>query len=230
VGRRANAELKVRVTLAAMPAELRPAIIGASFTREGALAVAWEDLLASIDLATGEIQWTFRVSRDRFHFHSFHATEGRLYLYESIRSDRYADPMRMPSPGAPVVFKPEDAHHLLFCLSDFTGEVLWARKFAFEGASPFQEFRIEFLGKYLADQVSFLHMTSKSGTYEWALCEGARDAERLRDRAGDLVPDADHRDELHRRHPRVHGARVDPGPPRAHRAGHRRPCARRHPL
>jgi len=169
VGRRANAELKVRVTLAAMPSELRPAIVGASFTREGALAVAWEDLLASIDLATGEIQWTFRVSRDRFHFHSFHATEGRLYLYESIRSDRYADPMRMPSPGAPVVFKPEDAHHLLFCLSDFTGEVLWARKFAFEGASPFQEFRIEFLGKYLADQVSFLHMTSKSGTYEWAL-------------------------------------------------------------
>jgi hypothetical protein len=152
-----------------MPAELRPAIVGASFTREGALAVAWEDQLASIDLATGEVQWTFRVSRDRFHFHAFHATEGRLYLYEAIRSDRYADPMRLPSPGAPVLFKPDEAHHLLFCLSDFTGEVLWARKFPFEAANPFQEFRIEFMGKYFADHVSFLHMTSRAGLYEWSL-------------------------------------------------------------
>jgi outer membrane protein assembly factor BamB/tetratricopeptide (TPR) repeat protein len=167
--RRAGADVKIRATLSAMPADLRPAIVGASFTREGALAVAWEDLLASIDLATGEVQWTFRVSRDRFLFHAFHATEGRLYLYEALRSDRCADPMRLPSPGAPVLFKPDEAHHLLFCLSDFTGEVLWARKFAFEPANPFQEFRIEFMGKYFADHVSFLHMTSRAGMYEWAL-------------------------------------------------------------
>jgi hypothetical protein len=167
--RRGTADQKVRVTLAPVPAEMRPAIIGAAFTREGALAVAWEDQLASIDMATGDVVWSFRVSRDRFHFHSFHATEGRLYLYEAVRSDRFSDPMRDRSQGAAIVFKPEDAHHLLFCLSDFTGEVLWARKFLFEPMNPFQEFRIEFLGKYFADHVSLLHMSARSGTYEWSL-------------------------------------------------------------
>src|SRR6185295_15522369 len=136
------------------PAEFRPAIVGASFTREGALAVAWEDLLASIDLATGEVQWTFRVSRERFLFHAFHSTEGRLYLYEALRADRHSDPLRLPTAGAVPTFRPEEAHHILFCLSDFTGEVLWARKFPFEFGTPFQEFRIEFLGRYFADHVS----------------------------------------------------------------------------
>ncbi|MBI3857422.1 MAG: PQQ-binding-like beta-propeller repeat protein [Planctomycetes bacterium] len=169
VYRRAGAELRSRTTLAAAPPEYRPAVVGASFTREGSLAVAWEDLLASIDLATGDVQWIFRVSRDRFLFHDFHATEGRLYLYEAVRSDRSSDPMRMPSPGTPVLFKPEEAHHLLFCLSDFTGEVLWARKFSFDPVNPFQEYRVEFMGRYLADHVSLLHMNSRSGAYEWAL-------------------------------------------------------------
>jgi hypothetical protein len=167
--RRAGADQKVRVSLAAVPAELRPAVVGASFTRDGALAVAWEDLLASIDLATGDVQWTVRVSRDRFGIHAFHATEGRLYLYEALRPDRFSDPMRIQAQSAPPVFKPEEAHHLLFCLSDFTGEVLWARKFSFEPANPYQEFRIEFLGKYFADHVAFLHMSSKTGMYEWSL-------------------------------------------------------------
>src|SRR6185436_18290377 len=60
--RRGGAESKVRVQMSPVPAESRPAVIGASFTREGSLAVAWEDLLASIDVSTGEVQWTFRVS------------------------------------------------------------------------------------------------------------------------------------------------------------------------
>jgi hypothetical protein len=152
-----------------MPAELRPAIVGAAYTREGSLAVAWEDLLAAIDLGTGEVEWTFPVSRDRFHFSSFHATDGRLYLYESLRADRAADPLRLPSPGVPPVFKTSEAHHLLFCLSDFTGDVVWARKLDFEASAPFQETGIEFLGKYFADYVAFLHMTSRGGMKEWSL-------------------------------------------------------------
>ncbi|HEV3028149.1 MAG TPA: PDZ domain-containing protein, partial [Planctomycetota bacterium] len=167
--RRGGTDLKVRAVTTRMPAELRPAILGASFTREGSLAVAWEDLLASIDLATGAPQWTFRVSRDRFIFSGFHATEGRLYLYESIRGDRFADPMRLPTPGLPLVFKVQEAHHLLFCLSDFTGEVLWARKFDFDPANPFQESRVEFMGRYFADHVAFLHLMSRGGVNEWSL-------------------------------------------------------------
>ena len=38
-----------------------------------------------------------------------------------------------------------------------------------EAANPFQEFRIEFMGKYFAEHVSFLHMTSRAGLYEWSL-------------------------------------------------------------
>jgi outer membrane protein assembly factor BamB len=167
--RRGGADLRIRTVTGTMPVELRPAILGASFTREGALAVAWEDLLASIDLATGEAQWTFRISRDRFVFSGFHATEGRLYLYESFRGDRFADPMRVPSPGTPLTFKVQEAHHLLFCLSDFTGEVLWARKFDFDPGVPVQETRVEFLGRYFADHVAFLHMLNRGGVLEWSL-------------------------------------------------------------
>ncbi len=167
--RRGAADLKLRAVLSSMPPELRPSIVGAAFTREGSLAVAWEDLLAAIDLATGAVEWTFRVSRDRFHFSAFHATEGRLYLYESLRADRTSDPMRLPAPGVAAPFKPAEAHHLLFCLSDFTGDVVWARKFDFEAAGPLQETRIEFLGKYFADYATFLHMTSRAGMNEWSL-------------------------------------------------------------
>ncbi|HLY08536.1 MAG TPA: PQQ-binding-like beta-propeller repeat protein [Planctomycetota bacterium] len=168
-GRRGGADLRVKLVTVPMPPELRPAILGASFTREGALAVAWEDQLASMDLATGRIQWTFRISRDRFVFSAFHATDGRVYLYESFRGDRFADPMRLPTPGAPQTFKVQEAHHLLFCLSDFTGEVLWARKFDFDPAVPVQETRVEFLGRYFADYVSFLHMMNRGSVSEWSL-------------------------------------------------------------
>jgi len=167
--RRGASELKLRAVLSAMPAELRPALVGAAFTREGSLAVAWEDLLAAVDLATGAVEWTFRVSRDRFLFSAFHATEGRLYLYESLRPDRASDPMRLPSPGVAPLVKAGDAHHLLFCLSDFTGDVVWARKFDFDAGGPFQDTRIEFLGRYFADYVTFLHLTSRVGLNDWSL-------------------------------------------------------------
>src|SRR5581483_8384912 len=96
-------------------------------------------------------------------------TEGRLYVYESIRADRFAGPMRLPTPGVPLTFKAQEAHHLLFCLSDFTGEVVWARKFDFDPANPFQDTRIQFLGRYFADHVAFLHMMSRGGINEWSL-------------------------------------------------------------
>ena len=173
-GRRNGAELRVKVVTSSMPPDLRPAMLGAAFTREGALAVAWEDLLASIDLATGEPQWTFRISRDRFVFSGFHATEGRLYLYESFRNesgrgDRFADPMRLAVAGAPPAFKVQEAHHLLFCLSDFTGEVLWARKFDFDPTAQVQETRVVFVGRYFADHVAFLHMMNRANAVEWSL-------------------------------------------------------------
>jgi outer membrane protein assembly factor BamB/tetratricopeptide (TPR) repeat protein len=191
---RAGKEEKTVAVLSGVPAEFRPAIVGATFTREGALAVAWEDVVASIDLATGDLRWTSRVSRDRFHFEAFHATDGRLYLYEAVRADRYSDPMRMPPPGTPAVFKPEEAHHLLVCLSDFTGEMLWARKFPFEPQAPFQEFSIDFLGRYLSDSVSFLHKLTRSGTNEWSLwtvpaqASGSPEASLVRERQKRPLP------------------------------------------
>jgi tetratricopeptide (TPR) repeat protein len=161
------AETKVRVVPSVPPADLRPAILGASFTREGALAVAWEDGVSSVDLATGEIRWTFRVSRDRFLFSAFHATEGRLFLYESQNSGRSGDAMRIPS-AVPAGKQPE-SHHLLFCLSDYTGDVLWARKFDVDSGNALADAKIEFLGRYFTDHVTFLHTLSRAGGSEFSV-------------------------------------------------------------
>ncbi len=166
--RNAGEERSAKVELVSHPAEIRPALVGAAFTRDYALAVAWEDLAASIDLATGQVQWTFRGVRDRFHVQSFHATDGRLFLFESFRADRGRDPLRAPGPQ-PQPLAAEEAHHRLLCLSDFTGEVVWARAFDFDAGQAVQPVQIAFFGKYLSDAVTFLVESHRPGAKEWVL-------------------------------------------------------------
>jgi len=150
---------KARVTLESPPAEARPWVVGASFTSDYALAVAWDDGVASVDLTSGRVQWVFRAIRDRFHVRAFHSTDGRLYLYEANR------------PGAPErsPFRPEEAHHRLLCLSDFTGELVWARAFDFDAANPAQVPQITFMGKYLADSATLLVENNRGGAKDWVL-------------------------------------------------------------
>jgi outer membrane protein assembly factor BamB/tetratricopeptide (TPR) repeat protein len=167
-----GAPARKRVTLDPYPAEARPWVVGASFTSDYALAVAWEDMAASVDLATGRLQWSFRSVRDRFHVRAFYSTDGRLYLYEANRSDRDRDPLRSHSPQAVQerqAFRPEEAHHRLLCLSDFTGELVWARAFDFDPANPAQVPQVSFFGKYLADSVTVLLENNRGGTRDWVL-------------------------------------------------------------
>ncbi len=165
-------EILLSLEPAAYPAGFRPAIVGAAYTRDYSVAVAWEDGVASIDLATGRVQWTFRGLRDRFHVRAFHATDGRLYVYEGSRVDRDRDPFRGHSAqGAQKrqVFLPADSHHRLLCLNDFTGEVAWARPFECEQISQNPNYTIAFFGRYLADHVVFLQALARPGATEWVL-------------------------------------------------------------
>ncbi len=179
--RRGGREAVARVELGAWPPDLRPALVGASFTRDYALAVAWEDAVASIDLATGGVQWTFRAVRDRFHLRAFHATDGRLYVYEARRPDRDRDVLRTHSPQATqerLVFRPEDAHERLLCLDDFTGELAWGRAFDLDPGAPAAPTQVHFHGKYLGEHVVLLQSVPRASQDNWALLVlSARDGE-----------------------------------------------------
>jgi tetratricopeptide (TPR) repeat protein/outer membrane protein assembly factor BamB len=163
---------KVQVGLSAHPADHRPAIVGASFTRAYELAVAWEDGVSCLDLATGRVEWTFRDIRERFHVRAFHATEGRLYLYEAHRPERDRDVFRGYSDQARnerAIFRAEDAHHRLLCLNDLTGDLAWARAFDFDPNNANQDTQVFFFDKYLSDQVHLLQGISRPGSRDWVL-------------------------------------------------------------
>ncbi|HXX92667.1 MAG TPA: PDZ domain-containing protein, partial [Planctomycetota bacterium] len=163
---------KLRIELGAHPADHRPAIVGASFTQAYELAVAWEDGVSCLDLATGRVEWTFRDIRERFHVRAFHATEGRLYLYEAHRPERDRDVFRAHSElsrNERAIFRPEDAHHRLLCLSDLTGELAWARAFDFDPNNTNQDTQVFFYDRYLSDHVQFLQGLSRPGSRDWIL-------------------------------------------------------------
>ena len=165
-------EKTARVTLGAHPPEVRPALVGAAFTRSYELAVAWEDGVACLNLATGAVEWRFRDLRERFHVRAFHATEGRLYIYEANRPDRDWDAFRShgeASRNERLVFRPEDAHHRLLCLNDQSGDLAWARAFDFDPQNPNQDTQLFFFDKYLSEQVVFLQGITRPGSRDWIL-------------------------------------------------------------
>lgn len=175
---------KAQVELAPHPAELRPAIVGAAFTRDYALAVAWEDAVASLDLATGRTQWTFRALRDRFVLREFHATDGRLYLFEVHKPERDRDLFHSPSAQLQQerqIFRPEDAYDRLLCLNDYTGDVAWGRAFEFDPATQAAAPSVTFLGPYLSESVAVLHGTNRANLMTWTMTLlDARDGTQLR--------------------------------------------------
>jgi tetratricopeptide (TPR) repeat protein/outer membrane protein assembly factor BamB len=170
--RRGTQDGTTSLELAEHPWDLRPALVGAAFTRDYSLAVAWEDQVVSIELATGRLQWSFSEIRDRFLIRALQATDGRLHLYESHRADRDHDVFRTHSPQGNQErqsFRPEDAYHRLLCLSDFSGNLVWARALEFDAGNPSQPCELAFFGKYLSDSVTFLQGTPKAGGKEWVL-------------------------------------------------------------
>lgn len=114
---RAGKELRLRLELAAPPAELAPRILGAAWTRDGSLAVVWEDGAAAFDPATGARRWAFRDLAGGGALRAFRAVEGRLVLYEDDREERRRQPPDAKAAGVRA---------RVLALNDFTGDVAWA--------------------------------------------------------------------------------------------------------
>lgn len=180
VYRRGDRTVRTRAVLGAVPSDRRPAVVGAAFTRDYGLAVAWEDRAAWLDLATGRVRWTFRGLRPSFRIRAFHATDGRLYLFETAAAEggpRAAGRGARGEGGDSDEGDPQGPFDRLICLSDTTGQVLWARTFEGDAEAPGSA-RILFFGPYLSDAVTFLLEQARSGNREfsvWKLAAEARE-------------------------------------------------------
>ncbi len=171
VFRRAEVLERARVELAEQPHDQRPSIVGASWTRDYALAVAWEDGAASLDPATGEPLWSFRGIRPRFHVRAFGSTDGRIYLYESFRHDRDRDPSWVATGSARSrsLTPSTDLSHRVHCLNDSTGEPVWVHPFDLAAGDPSVDVQAEFLGKYLSDHAALFQTVTRAGNRDWSL-------------------------------------------------------------
>jgi outer membrane protein assembly factor BamB/tetratricopeptide (TPR) repeat protein len=156
---RENKAMEGVVERIAWPSNVRPAVMGAAFTRDYSLAVAWEDLVGSIDMRTGQCSWTFRGVRDRFTLHRVGTADGRLLLHEHYRAqDRLRSPFRSLSSqmvqeqGA---LQYDDSYARLIVLDDSTGEVSWAKSFPFDPSTPAQH-KVSFVTPPTGDKVGIL--------------------------------------------------------------------------
>lgn len=178
--RRGDRTVRARAVLGVRPADRRPGVVGAAFTRDYGLAVAWEDRVAGLDLSTGRVRWLFRGLRPSMRIQAFHATDGRLFLFETAPAEgRARAAARAAAEGRADRDDgvPEGPSDRLLCLSDTTGQVLWARVFEADAEAPAGA-RIYFHGPYLSDAVTFLLEQTRSGNRElsvWRLSAEARE-------------------------------------------------------
>ncbi|HXG61022.1 MAG TPA: PQQ-binding-like beta-propeller repeat protein [Planctomycetota bacterium] len=175
--RRGDRAVRTRVMLGGHPPDRRPVVVGAAFTRDYGLAVAWEDRVAWLDPATGRARWVFRGLRPSCRIQAFHATDGRLYLLEAPDSPRGTERGTREVRSGTDGDGSEAPFDRLLCLSDATGQVLWARVFERDAEAPAGA-RILFLGPYLSDAVTFLLDQTRSGNRElsvWKLAAEARE-------------------------------------------------------
>lgn len=167
--RRGQDKAHVAVTVAAWPREAKPGIVGAAFTRDYELAVAWDDGVASIELETGKVRWFFSSVRDRFHLSSMFGTDGKLYLVEAYRDGRSSRPMRVfLPPQGPNVLEAEDSHHRLICVDDFSGAVLWARVVEVLQNGQGNK-NLAFHSNYLTESLAIVESGQGPSTMDWLL-------------------------------------------------------------
>ncbi len=134
------------VTTAAWPAASRPAIVGAVFTGEGAIAVAWEDCVAAFDSADGRHLWTSRPLRSRFVLRAVHASADRVLAHEHHVPDKCRSAFRfIGERGAKAPLPAEDQNSRVLALDDSDGEPAWALGFRFDPATA-SHHAVRFLG------------------------------------------------------------------------------------
>ncbi len=139
------------------PAAARPAVVGAAFTRDYSIVVAWEDLAASVDVRTGKTSWVFRSVRDRFSLVRVGYSEGRVLIHEHLRG-QMRSPFRSLSSQMQEterVLAYEDAYARLLVLDETTGEVAWAKSFPFD-PNGYAMHKISFLPLAAIDKVAML--------------------------------------------------------------------------
>ncbi|HEX7896567.1 MAG TPA: PQQ-binding-like beta-propeller repeat protein [Planctomycetota bacterium] len=148
---RAGQPVRARIVLAAPPAELKPSILGAAWTRDGSLAVVWEDGAAAFDPATGATRWVFRDVAAGAAVKTFRAVDGRLALYEVEAS----------------AAKTEGPRARLIALNDFTGDVAWAYAMDVEPAPQGAvEVEVRLFGRPLGARVALLQTVTRGGGRE----------------------------------------------------------------
>ncbi len=163
-GRRQGDPLEGSVEPAAWPAAARGAVVGAAWTRDYRLAVAWEDVVASLDPATGAVSWTYSGLRDRFTVHRFHAADGRLLLHENAPADRGRGLGRVLDEAARATLPATDCFGRVLCLDDASGELAWARQFPIDGANSRELHQVIFHAPYHGRAVAVVSTAFQSGT------------------------------------------------------------------
>ncbi|MHC4605654.1 MAG: outer membrane protein assembly factor BamB family protein [Planctomycetota bacterium] len=159
----------VKVRLAEHPAGMVPAVVGAAYTRDCRLAVAWQDVVASIDLEKGSVAWTFGAVRPLFHVGGFHAVDGLLFVHETLGKGG-----RNPLGHFTTEYRegagklaPEDQHSRLICLDDAYGSVIWGRTFRLT-VVPGGTDILTFASPYLSDWVAMLR-EARGNASQWKL-------------------------------------------------------------
>jgi outer membrane protein assembly factor BamB len=147
--RRGEKTRRTDLTPVAWPESPRPGIIGAVFTAEGSLAVAWEDLVAAFDPADGRVRWVSRPGRDRFVIRAIHPAADRILVHEHFNQDRCRSSFRIPArEGAKAALPAEDQHSRVLALDESTGAPLYAVGLAFDAATAAHH-SVQFLGRPL---------------------------------------------------------------------------------
>jgi hypothetical protein len=134
------------------PVAHRPGVIGAVYTSEGTLAVAWEDVVAAFDPADGRPLWVSRPCRSRFVIRAIHSCAERILVHEHAFSDRARSALRLaPKAGLPA----EDQHSRVIALDDSDGEAVWALGLRFDSATAIHH-TVQFLGRPLDSHAGLL--------------------------------------------------------------------------
>jgi hypothetical protein len=130
------------------PGSSRPGIVGAVFTSEGAIAVAWEDVVAAFDVADGRLLWASRPGRSRFTIRKIHASWERILVHERYTGDRCRSSLRSPAIKDPLAS--EDSHSRVIGLDERSGAPRWALGLRFDLQNAAHH-KAEFLGRPLED-------------------------------------------------------------------------------
>ncbi len=155
---REGKEVLLRLLLMPPPAELKPGIVGAAWTRDGSLAVIRENGVEALNPASGASRWIFRDVAVGSTLRSFRIVDGRLVLYEDNREERRA--AGADSKGEPLKAR-------VLALDDFTGDVAWAYAMDVE-PSPQGALDMEarLFGRPLGAHVGLLQTVSRGGAKE----------------------------------------------------------------